>query len=158
MQPADQPKRPAAVYLLIVVLLLQSITALICGALMVLDPSGTSLQLPIVVLKGAPFSTFLIPGIFLFSCLGLLPLLAIYALLSKRGNDPFRAVNFYPEFRSGFMLSLFCGFATVIWITVQLHFTQTYHWLQTVYDSVGLVILILALLPATMRYCRIRPN
>src|SRR5688572_16471315 len=104
MQPADHPKRPAVLYVLILVLLLQSITALLCGALMVIDPSGASMQLPIVVLENAPFSDFLIPGIFLFSCLGVLPLLAIYALLSKRKKDPFKAVDLYPEFRSGFML------------------------------------------------------
>lgn len=147
-------RKPPVLYLLVLVLLLQSITALICGAAMIYDPSGAPMMLPVEVLKHAPFSNFFIPGLFLFSFLGILPLLAVYELLSRRDFRLLRRLNFYHDYRVGWMLSLCSGFATLIWITVQLQFTQTFHFLQTVYAIVGMLILVLSLLPPTMRYCR----
>lgn len=148
-------RRPWSIYLLASLLGLQSFTALICGAAMICDPSGASMQLPQAVLAHAAFNNFLIPGIFLFSCLGLLPIWAIVQLLKGQPSVISRRWNIYRNYSAGWMLSLFCGFATLIWITAQLYVTQTYHILQTVYSTVGMLLLIIALLPATMRYCRL---
>lgn len=146
--------KPVSVYLLAVVLTLQSFTALVCGAAMMWDPSGVSMQLPSVVLETAPFKNFFIPGMFLFTCLGLLPLVASFALLNKNSTRFLNRFNIYTDYRVGWMLSLFSGFGNIIWITAQLFFTETYFFLQTVYEVVGLLILILSLWPSTMNYCQ----
>lgn len=109
--------------------------------------------LPLTVLEGAPFQDFLIPGLFLFTCLGVLPIIALFSFFTQQSRDPFTALNMYPGFRTGWMLSLICGFGTLIWITAQLYFIQTYHILQTVFALAGLLILILTLWPAMVQYC-----
>jgi hypothetical protein len=155
MNTVVQQKKPFTLYLLAAVLILQSVTALVCGAAMMADPSGVSMQLPGAVLERAPFTNFFVPGIFLFTCLGILPLFAVYELLAKSDTRLFRHSNLYHDYRFGWMLSLFCGFGTLIWITVQQFFTQWFHPLQTVYLAVGMAILIITLLPPTMDYCRV---
>jgi hypothetical protein len=147
-------KKPFSIYLLSIVLVFLSISALICGAAMMYDPSGKGMQLSLDVLKSSPFNNFFIPGFFLFTCLGVLPLVALYALVTTKQPGSFATLNIYSGYRVGWMLSLFSGFGTLIWITTQQHFTQTFHWLQTFYMAVGMLVLILSLLPSTMNYCR----
>jgi len=125
---------------------------------MMWEPSGVSMNLAPQLLDSSPFRSFFLPGFFLFTCLGALPLLAVYELLSSRGIRIFRRINFYDNYKPGWMLSLFCGFGTLIWITAQLYFTKTFHFLQTVYATVGLLILVMSLLPATMKYCNVVSN
>ena len=149
-------RKPFVIYALTAILLFQSVTALVCGAAMMWDPTGASMQLPSYVLAQAPFDNFFIPGFFLFTCLGLLPLVAVYELMVKQDARIFEKINFYRDYRFGWMLALFCGFGTLIWIAAQQYFTEFFHPLQTVYSAVGMLILIFTLMPATMDYCRVR--
>ena len=151
----SSPNRPVAVYLLCVILVLQALTALPSGALLMFDPSGAAMQFPSDVLEKLPFRSYFTPGLLLFTCLGALPLFAVYQLLAKTDTRLFQSVNIYTDYRFGWMLALFSGFATLIWITTQLYMVEIYHWLQTFYAVIGLIVLALALLPATMRYCRV---
>lgn len=53
------------------------------GGVLIISPSGELIGMPLSELKNSPFNSFLIPGIILFSVLGLIPLLLIIALLKK---------------------------------------------------------------------------
>jgi hypothetical protein len=52
------------------------IGALFGGSLAIYDPSGISFGMPADVLKTGPFTSFLIPGLFLFFAIGVGPLIS----------------------------------------------------------------------------------
>jgi hypothetical protein len=59
-----------ALYILIVLLVLGAIGG---GGLLILSPSGELIGMPLSLLDHSPFTSFLIPGIVLFTFLGLSP-------------------------------------------------------------------------------------
>jgi hypothetical protein len=64
-------KRPLALWLLMLLLLFQGISATPSGFLLVLDPTGGRMQMPLEMLAGSPFPNYLIPGLILSIVLGL---------------------------------------------------------------------------------------
>jgi hypothetical protein len=58
--------------------------ALFGGGALILAPDGHLLGVPITLLAGSPFPSYLVPGIVLFTVVGLAPLLA--AALTVRGQ------------------------------------------------------------------------
>ena len=109
-----------------------SIGALICGALMVLFPSGKILQLPQDLLKGSPFNNFIIPGIILFVVNGIGQLVA--GLLTFRRHP-----------LAGYAGAVF-GMGLMIWIFVQVSMIGGGNLLQYIYFFIGIVETVLAFL------------
>ena len=73
--PAGAPRRrPAGLYLLVALMVLQGLSGGIGGAALVADPSGGLLRMPLTLLEGSPFTSFLVPGLVLLTLLGVLPL------------------------------------------------------------------------------------
>jgi len=62
-------------------ILFQAVSGLVGGTGRVLDPTGASLGLPTDWLAGSPFGSYLIPGIILFTVLGLYPVAAWFCHL-----------------------------------------------------------------------------
>ncbi|MFS8082314.1 MAG: hypothetical protein ACMG51_02590 [Ginsengibacter sp.] len=54
------------------------------GGVFIISPSGKLMGMPLSMLNNSPFNNFLIPGIILFSFLGLVPILLIIALIKKQ--------------------------------------------------------------------------
>lgn len=133
-------KKPISVYILLVLIIFQGLSALLGGIGMILDPSGKSQKIPISLLDGSPFSNFLIPGLILFIVLGLYPLVVFYGLLKKLKWSWFAA----------FVL----GGALIIWIVVEIIMIgyQSQPPLQLIYGIIGLIILFTALLPSVRRF------
>lgn len=67
----------------IVLLLVNGLGALYGGFLLMLDPSGSKMQMPLSYLERSPFSNYLIPGIILFIVNGLFSLVTIITILCK---------------------------------------------------------------------------
>ena len=74
---AGQGRRPGGVRLLAVLLILLAVNALVGGALLIADPSGGLLGMPVSLLAGSPFRDYLLPGLVLFGLLGVLPLAVV---------------------------------------------------------------------------------
>ena len=62
----------------------QVISAVPAGWALISDPSGSKLGLPKILLNQSPFENFMIPGLFLFFILGLVPLIILYGLITKK--------------------------------------------------------------------------
>lgn len=99
-----------------------------------------SMQIPLDWLEGSRFSDYLIPGIVLFSVLGIFPLAVFYGLLKRR--------------KLSWLASLIVSFALLIWIGAEIAIIgyQAQPPLQLIYGSVGLALLLLALLPSVRRH------
>jgi len=136
----NQQSRPITVYLLVAALLFQGLSGVAGGIGLILDPSGRSLQLPLNWLEGSPFSDYLIPGWILLLVLGIFPLIVFYGLWRRQ--------------YWGWLGALLVGLALIIWIAVEILIIgyQPQPPLQLIYGTLGLIILILALLPGVQRY------
>lgn len=126
-------RRPGTERLLLGLLLFQGASALFGGAMLVLDPSGAALDLPVALLGGSPFGSYRVPGVILFAVLGVGPCFVAYAVWSGRSWA-----------RTG---SVLAGLALVTWIGVQLALIGYQPWppppwpsLQVVYGAIGVAI------------------
>ncbi len=59
-------KKTFAVYFLIILIVFQSISGLIGGIGLLIDPSGSYLKMPMFFLRNTPFKDYLIPALVLF--------------------------------------------------------------------------------------------
>jgi hypothetical protein len=100
------------------------------GPLLISDPSGTTLNLPVGILRTTPFKTFLIPGILLTIMVGVPSLLTVIHYIQ---NDPRK-----------YEWSLITGLAMSLWIAVQIVLTQTIHWQDVALLTSGLLIILLS--------------
>lgn len=144
-------KRPFEAYILIVLLLFQVLSAFGGGIAMAARPDGSILGIPLFILEGSPFHDFLIPGIILSVVLGVLPLIAALGLIFPRKWKALGILNIYTDRYWGWTYALYTGFGLVIWILVQ-HIYIGYSLLQTIYQSLGIAILVFALMPRVIRY------
>ncbi len=95
------------------------------GAVLILAPSGSTMQLPPDMLKGTLFGDFLVPGIILFLVNGVGQLAG--GILSLRKS---RFAGY-----AGAVL----GFGLIIWIFVQVSMIGGGHILQYSYFTVGVI-------------------
>ena len=107
-----------------------AITATLSGLLLISQPDGSILQLPLSLLEGSPFTTYLIPGVLLLVLVGIINLLAVFFNLKR---DPSR----YDWAMGG-------GVSVDVWILAQLIIIQTVHWLHIIYFGIGLIVFLLA--------------
>ena len=68
------------------------IGAIFGGGLLILGPDGRLLGVPLSMLAGTPFDSFLLPGIVLFSCIGVVPLTAALLTLRRSALAPLASV------------------------------------------------------------------
>jgi hypothetical protein len=126
--------KTAKIMILFLLVIFQAFSGLIGGLLLVIDPTGELLQIPVVWLRDSPFVDYLIPGWILLIVLGLFPLIVTYGLLR--------------QLRWARPGALIAGIALIIWIGVQIIIIG-YHPqppLQLIYTLLGILIVIFALL------------
>ena len=68
------------------------IGALFGGGALILAPDGHLLRMPVKLLAGSPFPSFLVPGIVLFSLVGVAPLIAAAITLRRQALAPLAAI------------------------------------------------------------------
>jgi hypothetical protein len=108
-----------------------ALTAIISGVMLLASPDGSLLQLPLGVLSGTPFNSFTIPGIILLFVVGGSNLAAMTAVMYRH--------------KMGYSFSLTAGLLMIGWIITQMLMTSTSWWLQWVYLSIGMVVLLVSI-------------
>lgn len=107
-----------------------AITALLSGILLISNPDGSIMNLPLSLLDGTPFNDFKIPGILLAAIVGGINLLAVFFNLQRH--------------RDRYNWALAGGVAITSWIIAQMILTGAVHWLHILYFAVGILITLLA--------------
>jgi hypothetical protein len=130
-------QKPIPVTVLIVSVFFQALSGLGGGVFLIADPTGGTLNLPLSFLRNSPFPDYLIPGIILFTVLGVYPLIVTAGLWKRK--------------YWGWLGSIFLGIALLIWIFVEIIMIgyQSKPPLQLIYGILGIAILYLTLLPST---------
>jgi len=137
MQTSERPRRPATLWLLLLLLLAQGLGGLAGGLSLVARPDGSIMQMPTSYLDGSPFPDFLIPGLILLLVLGVLPLVAVAGLWMRR--------------RWAWYASVVVGCALMVWILVELTIVP-FSWLQPAFGVVGVLIFAVTVLKSVRRY------
>ncbi|MDQ0196216.1 hypothetical protein [Paenibacillus wynnii] len=145
-------KRPVAVTLLYILQAFLGLGAIGGGLVLIIDPSGEMIGMPVSILERSPFSNFLLPGILLMLVFGLLPMLVLYGL-TKRPEWKFAdRLNPFKDLHSSWALSLYIGFGQIIWIMVETYMVNAVEVIHVFYMSLGLLIQVVTLLPVVQRY------
>lgn len=133
-------KKYLEIKILITFIIIQAISGLAGGIGLISDPTGASLRIPQEWLTNSPFKDYLIPGIILFTVLGIFP-----AIVS---------IGLWKEKYWGWLGSLLLGFALLIWIIVEIIIIgyQSNPPLQLIYGILGIVILLLTNLPRVKKF------
>lgn len=135
-QAAARHSRPGGLLVLLSALSIQGLSGLVGGLGLVLDPTGASIGLPVEWLAGSPFTDFLVPGLVLFTVLGIAPLAAAHGAWKRRTWS--------------WAACLAVGVALLVWLAVEVAVIgyQSQPPLQLVYGLVGGAIVVTALLPS----------
>lgn len=96
---------PVTVWLLMATVGVLGILGVVGGGQFILAPSGDIIGLTTTLLHGSPFESFLLPGIILFTVLGVYPLVVLYGLY--RGSQ------------WAWPAALSVGAALIVWVLVE---------------------------------------
>lgn len=107
-----------------------ALTALISGLLMISNPDGSILNLPLNLLSNTPFKDFLVPGMILAGLVGGTNLLAVFFNLQRHAN------RYNWSIAGGFMIS---G-----WIVIQMLLINAVHWLHFIYLGAGILVILIS--------------
>lgn len=140
------PTHPRWLWALKTLLLLLGICALISGSMLMLDPSGKSIQFPAGYLDGSPFPNYFIPGFLLSVFIGLLSLSAWFSLWKKPKVVLLERLNPFQDRHWAWTLALMSGTGLVIWIVVQMLMVP-YFFLQPTLLLWGLMVVLLCFAP-----------
>ena len=99
------------------------------GLVLILDPSGSNLGIPVELLKSTPFSTYLVPGIVLLMVNGLGSLVG--------------AVASFTRHRLAGETAMALGVFLVAWIMLQVYWFAGFYWLHALYLGLGLLEFVL---------------
>lgn len=133
--------------LLLLLLALLGVGALGGGGVLIISPSGKLMGMPLSLLAGSPFHSFLIPGLLLFLVLGVAPVLLVVALLKKPASQLAERLNPLGDMHWAWTGTIGVAFAPISWLQVQMAFLNAVSWLHTMYMFWALLILLVALLP-----------
>ncbi|MFC1731094.1 hypothetical protein ACFL6I_12240 [candidate division KSB1 bacterium] len=117
------------------------------GGVLIISSTGELIGMPLSMLEKSPFNSFFIPGVILFSVLGLIPLLLIIALLKKPESKLAEQINLFKDMHWSWTYSIYIAFTLISWIQIQMVFLHAVHWLHTFYMFYAIAIIIIALLP-----------
>ena len=99
------------------------------GLALILEPSGSSIGIPLEVLKSSPFSTFLVPGIVLL-------------IVNGFGSLVGAAASFTRYWCAG-EIAIALGLFLAAWIMLQVYWFDDFHWVHALYLGIGLLEFVL---------------
>lgn len=140
-------KRNSTINILLILLALLGLGAIFGGGVFIISPKGDLFGMPLSFLDGSPFNSYLVPGIILFTVLGIAPICIAVALVKKPEHKIAELFNLYKDMYWGWTYCIYIAFALIIWIQVEMTILSAVHWSHTLYMFFAILILLVALLP-----------
>jgi hypothetical protein len=141
--------------LLIVLLVFLAIGAFFGGLAFIIKPDGSIYQMHVDLLANSPFKNFFIPGIILSTIFGIFPLIVIYGLIKKPESKFLNKLNLINDYHFSWTFSIYTGIGLIIWINVQTLILNSVDVLHTIYSSLGILIICIAILPQTRKHYKL---
>ena len=121
--------------------------AIFGDAVLIISRYGKLFGMPLSSLRTSPFNNFLIPGIILFTVVGVIQILTMVALIKRPVNRLAEKFNLFRHMHWAWTFSIYTAFALIIWIQVEMYFLQAVHWSHNLCMFIALSIIFMALLP-----------
>lgn len=118
----------------IVLLVILSVSAIAGGLILIIDPTGDGMQLPIEHIQHSPFKDYFFPGIILFSTNGVSALIVLIVVIIKS--------KYYPWF------IIYQGSILVGWIAIQMMMLQVIYFLQFILGTIGIIMITAGIIQA----------
>jgi hypothetical protein len=147
-------QKPFAWYVMAGCMIFLSIMALPVGFTMITQPASMPIGMPMEWLNTTPFKDYFIPGLILFTVIGLFPIVILYGLVRRPDWRWLKGLETRLHAHWAWIASVVYGLAVMIWIMVQVYWMGLSHPLQPAVWVLGFVILLIALLPSMRRYYR----
>jgi hypothetical protein len=141
--------------LLIIFLGFLSIGAFFGGAAFIILPDGSLYKMPVESIANSPFKNFLIPGIILFTVFGIFPVYVISGLIKKPESKILNSLNLISDYHFAWTFAVYIGIGLIIWINIQTLILNSVDILHTIYSSLGIIIICVALLPQTRKHYKL---
>lgn len=133
-------------------ILFQSTGAIYGGGLLILDPSGKYLDFPPALLQYSVFPDYLLPGLFLFLVLGIMPLLCFYGLIKRPRWRGLRFLNLYKSQHWSWTFSYYTGILLILWIDIEVMIIREVDIIHLIYSILGVTIIIITQLPSVRNF------
>ncbi len=141
------PRRTFSVWLLIGLHLFLGIGAVLGGAVLVIEPSGSLLGMPTDIMQIELFPDYLIPGIILLVFMGIFPLIVAWGLITRRECKWADHLNVFKKLHWSWAYSLYISIILIIWISVENYILNAVAIVHLFYIGLGLAIQIVTVLP-----------
>lgn len=148
----NQNRRPLAWYVMAGCMIFLSVMALPVGFTMITQPANNPIGMPMEWLSTTPFKDYFIPGLILFTVIGLFPLVILYGLLRRPSWAGLNGLESRLHEHWSWIACVVYGLAVMIWIVFQVYWMGLSHPLQPAVFLLGLIILMCALLPSMRRF------
>ena len=135
--------------ILIALLGFLSLGAFYGGIAFVISPDGSLLNMPVELINYSLFQNYLIPGIIFLVTFGIFPIYVIYGLIKKPESIIFNKLNLLYDYHFAWTFAVYIGFGQIIWINIQTLILNSVGIIHTIYSSLGILIICIALLPQT---------
>ena len=143
--------RPLGVKIAIALVAFLAISG-ISGVILIADPSGDAIGLPPDLLEGLPISDYLLVGVFLFLVYGVVSLVVLYGLWTRKEWTWTRFLSEWTHQHWSWTAALGLGVILLIWVIAQLILIGEPDALQILYLALGLAIVGVILLPSVKRH------
>ncbi len=144
-------RRPLAPLVIVsLCLFLLGINGLIGGYLMLKEPLGTPMGLPVAALQRTPFQDFTAPGLWLFFIWGIGSLVTLIGLWLH----PYRLIGLLDK-HWAWVFTLLIGFGLFLWLTFQLFTLPAIAPIQIILYGLAILLIALPLLPRMRRYYQV---
>lgn len=121
------------------------------GIVLIISPDGSFFNMPSDLLSNSPFKSFFIPGIILLTTFGVFPIFVIYGLIKKPESKILNKLNLLYDYHFAWTFAVYIGFGQIIWINFQTLIFNSVDIIHTIYSSLGIIIICIALLPQTRK-------
>ncbi|MBW4439019.1 MAG: hypothetical protein KME04_17915 [Pleurocapsa minor GSE-CHR-MK-17-07R] len=135
-------------------LLFLGVNGIIGGYLMLRDPNGAPMGMPVSDLAQTPFQDFVIPGLILIIVWGGGSLLALLGLWLRPQWSLLNITSRWTHEHWAWALSLVLGLALLVWLTVQVLTLPNVAPIQFILYVLAILLVLLPLLPGMRRYYR----
>ena len=146
-------KRPFLLYLLVFFLCFLAFGGLFGGIMFLDDPSGKSMAMD-TVLPLLPVSSYLLPGLFLITVMGLFPIFLAYGLIARPDWTWAVKLTGWSQHHWAWTGSIAAALILLIWLGIQALLIG-FRWpIQFITLGNALLILVTALTPAVQRFLK----
>jgi hypothetical protein len=133
-------------------LLFLGVNGVIGGVLMLRDPNGSPMGMPVSYLARTPFQNWFVPGLWLILIWGSGSILALLGLWMHPAWSPLDRLTRWTHESWAWVLSVMLGMALLVWLTVQVFTLPEMAAIQYILYVLAALLVAVPLVPAMRRF------